>query len=87
MLSKWAPGSPGREPLEEGQSRVLRSAGPRRGSFLLIFKGGSASANLVPPGQNPDIGHGSQLTKEGLVEFSRAKHESERETMGRINLT
>lgn len=70
-----------------GPQQVLRSAGPKRRSFLLIFKDGSASANLVPPRQNPDIGHGSQLTEEALVEFSGAKHESERETMGRINLT
>lgn len=61
--------------LEQGALKFRALLGPS----LSIFKGSSASANLVPSGQKPDFWQGSQFTKEGLIGFLRIKYESERE--------
>lgn len=71
--------SPGWAELGGGPEHRVPKCRTRQGPVLPVFKGTSASANLVPSGQEPDLWHGSPIVKGGLVEFSRVKHESGRE--------
>lgn len=58
---------------------MFQSAGARKGAVLPVCKGTPASAHFLPPGQEPDLWHGSPAVKGGLVEFCRVKQESGRE--------
>lgn len=68
---------------KRAQSTGTRSTGPRQGpgrAHLVHFQGQFCFCRSGPSGQKPDLWRGSQMTKGGLIKFSRVKHESERET-------
>lgn len=57
-LCQWPPAH-----LRRVQSLVPQSAVPRQVPVFPPVEGSSASANLVPSGQDPDVWRGSQVTK------------------------